>query len=251
MEQMIRRDEGYDFGLGVFETIAVEKNRPEFLEEHLNRLAASARTLRINNEEADYDKIAEEVRKISLTFDEQRYAVKVSLSANNLLFSTRPAGYKREDYERGFCVAISPVRRNETSPLTFHKTTCYGDNILEKRRYKKLGIDEPVFLNSKGELSEGAVSNLFFCREGKLFTPAKSCGLLPGIMRNYLLTHYPVVSCHIEPDEICLYEEAFLTNSLMGIMPIAEFDGKYFSKRDTIKKLQIQLQQDLKKEVET
>mgnify|MGYP000553325310 FL=1 len=63
---------------------------------------------------------------------------------------------------------FSSVRRNETSPLTAYKTLNYGDCILEKRGAGKAGVDERIFLNTRGELAEGTLSNVFFLKEGKL-----------------------------------------------------------------------------------
>ena len=77
---------------------------------------------------------------------------------------------------------FSSVRRNETSPLTAYKTLNYGDCILENRQAHGLGMNERIFLNTKGQISEGTVSNIFFVRSGKLYTPDLSCGLLPGIL---------------------------------------------------------------------
>ena len=81
--------------------------------------------------------------------------------------SVRENTYTEQDYEQGFITGYANVRRNETSPLTYHKTLNYGDCILEKRRVKAEGIQEPVFLNTRGELSEGATTNVFFVKRGR------------------------------------------------------------------------------------
>ena len=61
----------------------------------------------------------------------------------------------KKDYEKGFNTEYSAVRRNETSPLTYHKTLNYRDCVMEKRSFRKRGIQEPIFLNTKGELQKG------------------------------------------------------------------------------------------------
>lgn len=110
-------------------------------------------------------------------------ALKIMVSEKNLLFLPRENHYQEADYEKGFRLEYSAVRRNETSPLTFHKTANYGDCILEKRGAGKVGVDERIFLNTRGELAEGTLSNVFFLKEGKLYTPGKECGLLPGVVK--------------------------------------------------------------------
>ena len=103
----------------------------------------------------------------------------------------------------------------------------YGDCILEKRRAKETGIDEPLFLNERNELCEGAVSNLFFVgKDGTVATPKVSCGLLPGVVRRVLLEHGMAGEAVILPEELGSFSEAFLTNSLMGIMPVSKIIGQ-------------------------
>lgn len=93
-----------------------------------------------------------------------------------MFFQMRKNIYSEEDYAKGFVTDISKVRRNETSPLVYHKTLNYGDCILEKRAAAAAGINEKVFVNTKGQISEGTVSNIFFVRKNMIYTPQLSCG---------------------------------------------------------------------------
>ena len=83
---------------------------------------------------------------------------------------------------------ISDRRLDEKDPLFYHKTTRRQFFEREMERQKALtGCDEVVFLNKKGELTEGTRTNLFVELDGRLFTPALACGLLPGTLREELL----------------------------------------------------------------
>ena len=83
---------------------------------------------------------------------------------------------------------ISDQRLDEKDPLFYHKTTRRQFFDREMERLKALtGCDEVVFLNKKGELTEGTRTNLFVELDGRLFTPALTCGLLPGTLREELL----------------------------------------------------------------
>ena len=113
-------------------------------------------------------------------------ALKLMLTKENAVYSLRANHYTPENYEKGFIMDVSKVKRNETSPLVYHKTMNYGDCILEKRNATAAGMDERLFLNTKKQISEGTVSNVFFVRKGVIYTPKVSCGLLPGILREYL-----------------------------------------------------------------
>ena len=154
------------------------------------------------------------------------------ISNENTIYHIRSNPYVPAQYKKGFVMDFSSVMRNESSPLTYHKTMNYGDCILEKRLAARQGINERIFQNSKGEICEGTVSNIFFVRDQKLFTPKISCGLLPGILREYLCESFPVEETVILPSDLDQYQECFVTNSLMGIMPVKKLAGHNFSKRD-------------------
>jgi 4-amino-4-deoxychorismate lyase len=218
-------DEGYMFGLGAFETIDVRNGKAVLLPYHLERLEKARTFFQIQQP------VTEEIIVNHLT--EQNFkngVLKVMLSAENLTMTTRANPYTPERYEAGFCVTRSSVLRNESSPLTYMKTFNYGDNILEKRKAAQQGFDEIVFLNTKGEFTEGACTNLFFVKNRTLYTPSAHCGLLAGTVRRYLMEHYPVIETEILPNEIDSYDEIFLTNALMGIMPVRQFENQTYTK---------------------
>lgn len=223
----IRLDEGYFFGLGVFETIAVVNGRAVLLEEHLNRLRKGMRFLGLNG---DTDK--EQILEYLMQHPMAHGVLKISVSESNCILTHRQNPYGSEQYQKGFRAKLSRVIRNETSPLTYHKTMNYGDCILEKRKALEEGFDEFVFCNSKGEICEGTSSNIFFVKDNVVYTPKLSCGLLPGIIRAYLMGTENIAEAVIGRQEISAYEECFLTNSLMGIMPVTSLEGYTFQKRD-------------------
>ena len=185
----IRLDEGFQFGLGIFETIAVEEGRLLLLDRHLQRMEKAARFFDLGTllergvtKERINEFLAEQKAE-----DIRHGAIKIILSKENLIFQMRRNPYTEEVYLRGFVADISKVRRNETSPMVYHKTLNYGDCILEKRAATAVGIQERIFMNTKGQLCEGTVSNIFFVRKNKIYTPQLLCGLLPGILREYVL----------------------------------------------------------------
>lgn len=229
----IRLDEGFLFGLGAFETIAVEDGKPLFLEQHLNRLEEAARFLKLGScaERGITGKKIEEYLNEQDAPAKIHGALKVVMSAENFFFQMRNNPYTEELYSRGFMTDISKVRRNETSPLVYHKTLNYGDCILEKRAAAAAGINEKIFINTKGQISEGTVCNIFFVRKNMIYTPQLSCGLLPGILRSYIMERFHVTETIIYPDELMYYDECFVTNSLMGVMPVRQLGNICFPHR--------------------
>ena len=241
----ITLDEGFQFGLGAFETIAVEAGKPIFLDKHLKRLERAAEFLHLGTlsergiTEKQILRYLEEQAQLSESWenlanmmqlpesrenfsDITHCALKIMLSKENVVFSMRANPYTPERYEKGFVLDISPVKRNETSSLVYHKTMNYGDCILEKRNAAAAGVDERIFLNTKDQICEGTASNIFFVKQGKLYTPEVRCGLLPGILREYICETQQVEETTIHLENLKAYEECFVTNSLMGIMPVKQ-----------------------------
>lgn len=232
----IEIDEGYFFGMGVFETIAVEAGTPVFLKEHLQRMRKGLEVLQITS--SSFENLTEQdILQKCKTLPFERGVLKICVSNQNMFFQTRENFYHAEQYQTGFSVKLASVRRNETSPFTYIKSLNCGDNILTKRLIAKEGADEAIFLNTEGKLAEGAVSNIFFIKGEKIYTPTVGSGILPGVMRDYIIKTYSVIEKEIKLDEIAAYDEMFLTNSLMGIMPVRMFENYAFASMECGQKL--------------
>ena len=234
----ITLDECFQFGLGAFETIGIEQGTPILLEKHLKRLERAADFLKLGDPAVrgitagrieEYLEEQKKLPEVQKEFDGLEHcALKLMLTKENEVYSLRANHYTPEDYEKGFTMDVSKVKRNETSSLVYHKTMNYGDCILEKRNATAAGMDERLFLNTKKQISEGTVSNVFFVRNGMIYTPKVSCGLLPGILREYLCDTEEVEETYIYVQDLKWYQECFVTNSLMGIMPVRQIGSVYF-----------------------
>ena len=221
---LIELDDGFSFGLGLFETILLYKGKAVFFDEHLARINQSIVDLTLNIEKLKKEEIYQylESNKSELEYE----VLKIVLTEKNRLFIKRAYTYTEEDYQKAFSLNISKVQWNESSIFTFHKTLNYADNISEKKKSKKLGYDEPIFLNSRGLVTEGATSNIFLIIDNKIYTPKISSGLLNGIIRQYIISNYPVIEIDIDLEFLNKADEVFLTNSLFGIMPVSSLDNK-------------------------
>lgn len=232
---LIELDEGYSFGLGLFETILLYKGKPVFLDEHLVRINKSIVDLGLNIDKLEKDEVFQYLNNNKNILEYE--VLKIVLSEKNRLFLKREYTYIEKDYQKGFSLNISKVRRNENSIFTFHKTLNYGDNILEKRKSKKKGYDEPIFLNSKNQITEGATSNIFIVVGDKIYTPKLSCGLLNGIVRQYIISNYDVIEKKIDIEFLNNANEIFLTNSLFGIMSVSNLEKKVFKSQEISKNI--------------
>ena len=215
-------DSGLFFGRGVFETILVNANAI-FLKEHIDRLNKSILALNLG-EEISY----EEVYNFIKNNDIKNKALKITVTEKNIIYTLREIKYKNEDYENGFNIRFSEVLRNSTSRIVNFKTLNYLENIIEYEICQKEGFNETIFLNEKGFVAEGCTTNVFIIKDNKIFTPKISCGLLPGIIRGWVISNFEVVEKEITKEELLNSDEIFLTNSLVGIIGVSKLDDIKF-----------------------
>ena len=128
------------------------------------------------------------------------------------------------------------LRRNPTEALNpAWKTGNYLNNLLCLREARSRGADEVVILNQRGELTEAAVCNVGFIRDGELVTPPLSAGILGGITRDLVLREIaprigmPTREETILPEQIGAMGEAFLLSTTKDIQPVRGIDGVKFA----------------------
>jgi branched-subunit amino acid aminotransferase/4-amino-4-deoxychorismate lyase len=105
------------------------------------------------------------------------------------------------------------------------------ENILARMEARAAGCDEAILLNEKGCLAEGSTTNIFLVNNGELVTPSSGSGVLPGITREAVLeisqaSNIKTLEGQVELKELIEAEEAFVTNSILELMPLTRFDGK-------------------------
>lgn len=114
--------------------------------------------------------------------------------------------------------SLAPVRLDAADPWLRHKTTRRA--LYDATRAAlPAGVDEVVFANADGALCEGTITNIFVHRQGRLFTPAGSAGLLPGILRQSLLADGRAEETDLTIADLTSAEAVFLGNSLRGLIP--------------------------------
>ncbi|MGB9887499.1 MAG: aminotransferase class IV [Moorellales bacterium] len=227
-------DPGFLYGEGLFETLAVCRGRPVLPEPHLERLAASAAWLGL----------PDPGRKVWLeALEEVIAANQVGEGWVRLVLTRGPGGglalvaagegrrYPEEHYRRGWRAVISSYRQDQNSPLCRHKTLNFLPHLLARREALARGADEGLHLNLAGEVAEGAYTNVFLVRGGRLVTPPVESGLLPGVTRAAVMElaaelGLAVRERPVRPEEFLEAEEAFLTSSLAGVMPLVAVEGR-------------------------
>ncbi len=118
-------------------------------------------------------------------------------------------------------VTISQVAVSSGDPFVRHKTTNRAWRDDELRKARDAGFAEVLFLNERGELTEGAITNVFLEIAGGLYTPPAASGLLEGVYRRKILSdrRWRVSERVLVPEDLEKADRIFLTNSVRGMVP--------------------------------
>ncbi len=107
----------------------------------------------------------------------------------------------------------------------FHKTTRRELYDREWQEYAdRLGTDEVIYLNERGELAEGSRTTIFIERDGTLLTPQLGAGLLPGTLRAELIAEGKAEEAVLTLADLQSADAIFLGNSVRGLVPATRVD---------------------------
>ncbi len=251
-------DHGFLYGYGLFETMRAYSGHIFRLDRHLARLRRSAEILglahdviavsrSLEHSEGEAKQSLETACLETLKANKLKEArLRLTVSAGEGDMTPDPGTCSSltvlvtaqnfiplppQKCEQGFKTTLSSLRRNSQSPLSRLKSTCYMENVLARMEARAAGCDEAIVLNERGYLAEGSTSNIFLVTEGTLITPSLESGVLPGITREAVLEiarawNIKTAERQVELKELIEAEEAFVTNSLLEIMPLTWFAGK-------------------------
>lgn len=221
-------------GKGVFETMRVCGGAIFALEAHMIRLLQGLKTLnmRMPCSRKQLKKYLDRVIRVN-HFKEARLRLAVWKEGRSLrltIVGQDTVGYSAHKYKKGFKAVISDIQRKKTrfSHIKSMDYGCFRQAFMEARRRK---CDEAILLNNCKEIVEGSRTNVFLIKKGVLYTPATRCGCLNGITRQIVisLARQMNISCRavaVDVRRLQQADEAFVTNSLMGIMPLTVVAGK-------------------------
>lgn len=257
-------DAGFQHGIGLFETMLARDGAVLRLEAHLERLATSARELRLFDP-LHIEPLAEAVQ-VTLAKNEMKDArVRVTLTAGDMgrpfaganAAGERPAApqptiavhvqpptrYPDELFTNGVGVTIAENRANPHDPFSGHKTLMYWPRISAVQRAAEFGCAEALWFTITNHLASGSVSNVFLAKGGALRTPfargeepagadpriVTRAPVLPGCTRAAAIlwaegTGIAVTRAHLTIDDVLAADEIFLTNSSWGVLPVVRVE---------------------------
>ena len=136
-----------------------------------------------------------------------------------ITLESRPLEITGSDHVLTFVISDRPVQSGD--PFFYHKTTrreLYDQELA--RHQRETGCGEVVFLNERGEVTEGSRTNLFIERGGILLTPPLRSGLLDGTLRRDMIENpsLTVEERALTPADLETAERIYLGNSVRGLM---------------------------------
>lgn len=219
--------------LGAFETLLAYGERVLLLKRHIKRLMMGLKLLGLKSPHSSgkiRDLVTEVLKENSFKISRLRILCwKKRKDVHFALVALPYKPYSKAAYKKGFSVSVFK-RFYPHKFLSAHvKALPYKSFARVLHKALQEGYDEAIIINEKGQLVEGARTNIFYVREGFLMTPSLATGALKGIARQKIMEIARQRNIKVRetlstwPD-LLDSDEVFLTNSLMQIMPVTKIN---------------------------
>ena len=237
-------DHGFLYGDSIYETIRTTRGVPFLLDRHLARLRNSASLIRLQLDlhGNDYTQAIAAALQAAEN-DESAIRVVVTRGVGDIgygshlcpvpstLVYVRPLpSIRNPELRQGIRVVILDVLRNDPRALSpAIKSGNLLNNILGALEAEHKGASEGIMLNRDGQVTEGTMTNVFAVQNGVLQTPPPESGILPGITRGFVLELAREAGVQVQETPfsaaaLCQADEAFITGTTRGILPIIAVD---------------------------
>ncbi len=236
-------DHGFLYGVGLFETFRVYDCIPFLFEEHMNRLQTGLKLIGID---------------FTINIDWMNYQLNRLLKANNIINAyirltitagSAPIGLPTKKYDHPNIIwqikelvpfeevqsqskkaVILKTKRNLPETEVRLKSLNFLNHIVAKQEILEEEQTEGIFLTQNNDVAEGIVSNLFYVKEGIVYTPSLDAGILNGITRQHIITlcqtnHIPIIEGLFSLEHLLEANEIFITNSIQEVVPIYQLNN--------------------------
>jgi branched-chain amino acid aminotransferase len=229
------------YGRGVFTTIAIYNGEPFLWDKHCHRLRDNAVRIGFDKANISFESLEHGLRELIAANAIKNGRARITLfdESSTIIWPSNKkdksgvlilTGDLREQPSE-ILLTFSPFKINSASPLAGVKSCNYLEHLLAQEEAKKRGFDEAVLLNERGEVTSACMANLFWLRDGKLFTPSLETGCIAGTTREFILENAACVEARAEPDVLRTAESLFISSAGVGIRQVKSLDEKIFGPR--------------------
>lgn len=238
-------DRGLHYGDGVFETLAVHHNKPQFWHVHMERLQEGC--LRLGIPPPDVRTLQDEATELCREYDKAVIKIIITRGSGGRGYRAPEQPdpqrllirYPWPDHrlpEEGIALRLcsTPLACNPVLAGIKHLNRL--EQVIARNEWQDNAIQEGVMCSTDGAVIEGTMSNLFAICNKTLLTPdLAGCGVA-GVMRKQVLRlagelGIPCEFSRIRSDELKDMDELFVTNSIIGIWPVASYEGHVFGEK--------------------
>ncbi|MFD2180436.1 aminodeoxychorismate lyase [Veronia pacifica] len=250
-QQIEIADRGLQYGDGCFTTALLIDGKPQYWPSHQARLENAVKALAIPFQE--WKDLNDWVKKACADIQEEKAVLKVMITRGSGGRGYSPKGCSKpnvlitsstfpQHYEiwakKGIQLAVLRSRLGH-SPLAGIKHLNRLEQVIAKAELDELNVEDGIVCDMQGAMVETTASNLFWRVKNTLFTPRLSCAGVEGIMKMHITKcakecGYEINEVEAEPSVLEHADEVFITNTLMGIIPVNQCDSYTFTSREAL-----------------
>ena len=239
-------DHGLLYGDGIFEGIRFYNGRVFRLEQHLERLWNSARSICLDipmTRQEMTEALLETIRQNHLRDGYIRLVVTRGVgnlglnpeqckNPSVIIIAATIALYHEDFYRKGLSIVTVATRRSNPASLNpAVKSLNYLNNVMARIEANLASADEALMLNDAGNVAECTADNVFIIKHGQIFTPPTTAGALQGITRSVVFDiagefDIKVIEADFTRHDIFVADECFLTGTAAEIVPVVIADGR-------------------------
>jgi 4-amino-4-deoxychorismate lyase len=240
VEQVAASDRGFQYGDGLFETIAIHDGQARLWSYHMDRLQKGCKRLKIEMPAVDALSYGVDTALQQSNALNGYSVVKIIVSAGTglrgygrtpaesptVLFGVFPASpLPINSYRDGIDTVLCQTRLAVDSPIAGLKTLNRLEQVLARSEFVNTGEFEGLTMDADGNIICGTMSNVFFVNNNAILTPSLDrCGVA-GVMRRHVIQTLEDqgIEAHIQPvtlTDLKRVDEVFVSNSQFGVMPV-------------------------------
>lgn len=241
------QNRSFRYGDGLFETMKMISGRVILKEFHFERLFTSLQLLKYRVPDSFVHSLLE--NKIKELADKNdcsalcRIRLTIFRGNGNLYPTAESLNYMiecialnslvNEFNEKGLSIGIYKGAQKTCDSISSIKSANFLPYVMATIHTEENKMDDCILLNTKGNIADTTIANLFFIKSGKIFTPSLDQGCINGVMRKYVLNKlkenkYTCSETGINEKDLQESDEIFLTNAINGIRWVENFAGKKY-----------------------